>query len=168
MALALAAQAPASFRVRLASSRGPIVIQVERAWAPRGADRFYELVRTRYYDGARFFRVIAGRWAQFGIAADAAASARWRQRTILDDPPRHPNRRGTVAFAFALPNGRTTQVFINLRDNSGTLDGQGFAPFGEVIEGMDVADKLYAGYGERAGGGIRAGHQDDLFAAGNS
>lgn len=163
------AQAPARFRVRLDTSKGPVVIQVTRAWAPRGADRFYALVRAKYYDQARFFRVVAGRWAQFGIAADPAVAARWRGRTIPDDPePHQPDHRGTVAFAFAVPNGRTTQVFINLRDNSRTLDRQGFAPFGEVVEGMAAVDALNAEYGEHAGGGIRAGHQEALFAGGNA
>jgi len=158
--------APANFQVRLDTTRGPIVIAVHRDWAPRGADRFYQLVTSGYFDHSDFFRVIAGRWAQFGIAADPAVAARWRDRTFPDDPPREPNLRGRVAFAFATRDGRTTQVFINLRDNSGTLDRQGFAPFGEVVEGMDVADRLYSGYGENAGGGIRAGHQQELFAGG--
>ncbi|HUX66138.1 MAG TPA: peptidylprolyl isomerase [Terriglobales bacterium] len=170
LGLAAAAQAPATahYRVRLDTSKGVIVIQVTRAWAPRGADRFYHLVRSGYYDQARFFRVVAGRWAQFGIAADPARAQRWRGRTLPDDPPRHPDRRGVVAFAFAVPNGRTTQVFINLRDNSRTLDREGFAPFGVVVQGMRVAEALNPEYGERAGGGIRAGHQAPLFAGGNA
>lgn len=159
-------QAPANFQVRLDTTRGPVVIAVHRDWAPRGADRFYELVTSGYYDNSRFFRVIAGRWAQFGIAADPAVAERWRERTFPDDPPLQPNLRGRVAFAFAVPNGRTTEVFINLRDNSGTLDRQGFAPFGEVVEGMDVVDQFYSGYGENSGGGIRAGHQQQLFDGG--
>ena len=168
-ALALAqGRAPARYRVKLDTSKGAIVIQVTRAWAPRGADRFYALVRSGYYDQARFFRVVAGRWAQFGIAGDPALARRWRGRTFPDDPPREPNRRGTVAFAFAVPNGRTTQVFINLRNHSPAFDRQGFAPFGKVVRGMRVADRLYAGYGERAGGGIRAGRQAPLFAGGNA
>ncbi|MGH9415592.1 MAG: peptidylprolyl isomerase [Terriglobales bacterium] len=172
LGLGLGAQAPAAaparYRVRLATSKGVIVIAVNRAWAPHAADRFYTLVRSGYYDQARFFRVIAGRWAQFGIAADPVVSARWRSRTIPDDPPRQPNLRGTVAFAFKDPGGRTTQVFINLRNNSPALDRQGFAPFGRVVQGMAAADRLYAAYGERAGGGIRAGHQQPLFAQGNA
>jgi peptidyl-prolyl cis-trans isomerase A (cyclophilin A) len=169
-ALAALAQsrAPARYRVRLETSKGAIVIQVTRAWAPHGADRFYELVRGGYYNQARFFRVVAGRWAQFGIAGDPALARRWRRRTIPDDPPREPDRRGTVAFAFAVPNGRTTQVFINLRDNSRLLDREGFAPFGKVVAGMSVAGRLYAGYGERSGGGIRAGRQAPLYAGGNA
>ncbi|MGH9518315.1 MAG: peptidylprolyl isomerase [Terriglobales bacterium] len=162
------AQAPRPVRVRLETSQGPIVLQIHPDWAPRGAARFLALVRAHYYDGARFFRVIAGRWAQFGIAGDPAVAAAWRTRTIPDDPPRHPNLRGTVAFAFAVRDGRITQVFINLRDNSATLDRQGFAPFAEVIQGMTAVDRLFPGYGEHAGGGIRAGHQQALFAGGNA
>jgi cyclophilin family peptidyl-prolyl cis-trans isomerase len=161
-------QAPERFRVRLETSRGVVVLAVQRDWAPHGADRFYNLVRHGYYDEARFFRVVAGRWAQFGIHGEPQVATLWRGRTIPDDPRRESNRRGTIAYAFAVPNGRTTQVFINLRDNSETLDAQGFAPFGRVIEGMDVVDALNAEYGETAGGGIRAGRQDPLFAGGNA
>ena len=159
--------APDHFGVRLETNKGLILLEVHREWAPHGVDRFYDLVRQGYYDEARFFRVIAGKWAQFGIHGDPRISALWRGRTIPDDPRRESNRRGRVAFAFAVPNGRTTQIFINLRDNSETLDAQGFAPFGEVIEGMDVVDALNAEYGETAGGGIRGGKQEPLFAGGN-
>jgi cyclophilin family peptidyl-prolyl cis-trans isomerase len=160
-------QAPGRFRVRLETSNGLVVLEVHRDWAPHGADRFYNLVRHGYYDEARFFRVIAGRWAQWGIHGDPRISALWRRRTIPDDPRRESNRRGMIAYAFAVANGRTTQVFINLRDNSETLDAQGFAPFGRVVEGMDAADALNAEYGETAGGGIRGGRQEPLFAGGN-
>jgi cyclophilin family peptidyl-prolyl cis-trans isomerase len=160
-------QAPERFRVRLETSKGVVVLEIHREWAPHGVDRFYNLVRHGYYDEARFFRVIAGRWAQLGIHGDPRVSNLWRERTIPDDPRRESNRRGMVAYAFAVPNGRTTQVFINLRDNSETLDAQGFAPFGRVIEGMDVVDALNAEYGETAGGGIRGGRQEPLFAGGN-
>ena len=160
-------QAPERFRVQLETSKGWVMLEAHREWAPLGADRFYNLVRLGYYDEARFFRVISGKWAQFGIHGDPRVSALWRGRTIPDDPRRESNQRGRVAFAFAVPNGRTTQVFINLRDNSETLDAQGFAPFGEVIEGMDVVDALNAEYGETAGGGIRGGKQEPLFAGGN-
>jgi cyclophilin family peptidyl-prolyl cis-trans isomerase len=165
---AASARAPEVFTVRLETSRGVVVIEVHREWAPHGADRFYELVRRRHYDGNRFFRVIAGRWAQFGIHGDPRVSARWRERTIPDDPPRQSNTRGAVAFASAVPGGRTTQVFVNLGDNADRLDLQGFAPFGRVVEGMEALDALYAGYGETAGGGIRAGHQEPLFTGGNA
>jgi homoserine O-acetyltransferase len=159
--------APAVFRARFETSKGLIVIEVHRDWAPHGADRFYNLVRSGYYDGNRFFRVIAGRWAQFGINGDPAIARRWRDSTLPDDPRRESNSRGTVAFAFAVPNGRTTQVFINLRDNSATHDAASFVPFGKVVEGMAVADALDAEYGEAAGGGIRGGKQAPLFDLGN-
>jgi homoserine O-acetyltransferase len=160
--------APDLCRVRLETSKGVIVIEVHRTWAPHGADRFCNLVRASYYDGARFFRVIAGRWAQFGINGDPNISNAWRGRTIPDDPLLQSNTRGTVAFAFAVPNGRTTQVFINLRDNSATHDLEPFVPFGMVIEGMKVADALNAEYGESAGSGIRSGKQGPLFQFGNA
>lgn len=161
-------RAPDRFRVHLETSKGLVVLDVHRDWAPHGADRFYNLVAHGFYDQARFFRVIAGRWAQFGIPADPEIASRWRNRTLPDDPPREPNRRGTVAFAFAVPNGRTTQAFINLRDNAEALDPQGFAPFGRVIEGMEAVDALNAEYGESAGGSIRAAKQDPVFAGGNA
>jgi len=144
--------APAKFRARFETTAGDFVIEVQRDWAPQGADRFYNLVKSGYYDGVRFFRVISGFMAQFGIHGDPKMSAAWRGRRIPDDPVRQSNARGMVTFATAGPNTRTTQVFINYRDN-GMLDGQGFAPFGRVVEGMEVVDRLYAGYGEGAPGG---------------
>jgi peptidyl-prolyl cis-trans isomerase A (cyclophilin A) len=161
-------RAPDRYRVRLDTTRGAIVLEVHRDWAPHGADRFYNLVRAGYYDDTRIWRVIAGRWAQFGINGDPRVSSLWRTRTIPDDPPRASNVRGTVAFAFAEPNGRTTQVFINLADNSATHDREPFVPFGRVVEGMEVADALYSGYGEAAGSGIRSGRQGPLFEEGNA
>jgi len=158
--------APPKFVVRLDTSRGVMIIGVARAVAPRAADRFYNLVRHGYYDESRFFRVVSGRWAQFGINGDPRISRAWRSQTIPDEPRVESNVRGSVAFAWAEANGRATQVFINLRDNSETLDAQGFAPFGIVTRGMDVADALYAGYGEESGGGIRGGRQDPLFEGG--
>jgi peptidyl-prolyl cis-trans isomerase A (cyclophilin A) len=158
---------PDAYRVRLDTSKGAIVIAVHRDWAPYGSDRFYELVTSCYYDGARFFRVVKGKWAQFGIAGDPAVAQRWRTKTIPDDPPHGvSNTKGRIAFAFAVPNGRTTQVFINLVDNSATHDKEPFVPFGEVVEGLDVVDALNSEYGETSGSGIRAGHQDPLFAGG--
>jgi peptidyl-prolyl cis-trans isomerase A (cyclophilin A) len=168
------ARAPEICQVRLIVSQGDtttpgvILIELHRAWAPIGVDRFYNLVRAGYYDGNRFFRVIADRWAQFGINGDPKVSQAWRTRTIPDDPRVETNARGTVAFAFAVPNGRTTQVFINLRDNSATHDKEPFVPIGRVVEGMDVADRLYAGYGETSGSGIRAGKQEPIFTEGNA
>lgn len=159
--------APAEYRVRLETGKGPVVVAVHRDWAPHGADHFHELVTAGYFDDSRFFRVVKGQWAQFGINGAPAVSARWRERTIPDDPPKQSVVRGRVAFAFAVPNGRTTQVYISLRDNS-YQDAQGFAPFGEVTEGMDVADALNSEYGETSGGGIRAGRQQPLFDGGNA
>lgn len=161
-------RAPETYEVRLDTSQGALVIEVHRAWAPLGADRFYNLVRHGFYDQARFFRVIAGAWAQFGIPAEPAIAQIWRQARFPDDPVRQPNHRGSVAYAMAGPNDRTTQVYINLRDNAERLDAQGFAPFGRVIEGMDAVDRLYSGYGEESGGGIRRGKQDPVFEGGNA
>jgi peptidyl-prolyl cis-trans isomerase A (cyclophilin A) len=146
-----------------------VVIEVHRTWAPNGADRFYNLVRHGFYDNARFFRIRAGVFAQFGINGDPTVASVWRNATIPDDPWRGvSNTRGTIAYAFKDPNGRTTQVFINLRDNSADDDKEPFVPFGRVVEGMDVVDAMYSAYGERAGGGIRAGKQDPVFAGGNA
>jgi peptidyl-prolyl cis-trans isomerase A (cyclophilin A) len=162
-------RAPERFRVRLDTTRGPIVIECTRAWAPLGADRFYTLVAAGYYDDAAWFRVVKGKWAQFGIAGTPAVAQAWRARTIADDPfVGQSNVKGTVAFAFATANGRTTQVFFNLVDNSSTHDKEPFVPFGRVVEGLDVMDALYDGYGESALGGIRAGKQDPLFEHGNA
>jgi cyclophilin family peptidyl-prolyl cis-trans isomerase len=160
-------RAPDLFDVRLETSKGIIMIEVHRDWAPHGADRFYNLVAAGYYDDDRFFRVIQGRWAQFGISGDPEISNAWRAETIPDDQRRESNLRGTVAFAFAATNGRTTEIFINLRDNSATHDPEAFVPFGKVIVGMDVADALNSEYGETAGGGIRAGKQGPIFQMGN-
>lgn len=168
MLLALAIQAPATFRVQLETTKGAIVIDVHRDWAPNGADRFYELVTSGYFDDNRFFRVVKGQWAQFGINGDPKRAADWRERTIPDDPSHgHSVVRGAVAFAFAVPNGRTSQIYISLRDNS-YQDAQGFVPFGVVTSGMDVADALNSEYGENSGGGIRAGHQQPMFDGGNA
>jgi cyclophilin family peptidyl-prolyl cis-trans isomerase len=125
-------------------------------------------VTARYFDDNRFFRVVKGQWAQFGINGDPAVATRWRTRTIADDPRTQSNVRGMVAFAFAEPNARTTQVYIALKDLSDPQDAQGFAPFGRVVEGMDVADALNSEYGENAGSGIRAGKQQPLFDGGNA
>jgi homoserine O-acetyltransferase len=160
-------RAPEAFRVRLDTTRGPIVLEVQRAWAPHGVDRFHALVRAGYYDDAAVFRVRAGVFAQFGIHGEPAIARRWRTSTIPDDPRVLSNTHGTVAYAFKDPDGRTTQVFINLRDNSAAFDREPFAPFARVVEGMEVADALYAGHAERAGGGIRAGKQDPVFEGGN-
>jgi homoserine O-acetyltransferase len=160
--------APDVCRVRLETTRGPIVLEMQRAWAPHGVDRFYELLRAGYYDDTAVFRVRAGVFAQFGIHGDPAIARQWRARTIPDDPRVLSNVRGTLAYAFKDRDGRATQVFINLRDNSATFDAEPFVPFARIVEGIEVADALYADYGERAGGGIRAGKQDPVFAGGNA
>ena len=146
---ALAEQAPASYKARFDTSKGAFVIQVNRTWAPHGADRFYNLVKNGFYDNVRFFRVISGFMVQFGINGNPQVSAHWRQANIPDDPVRQSNKRGMITFATAGPNTRTTQVFINFADNAG-LDGQGFAPFGQVVSGMNIVDSLNAEYGEGA------------------
>jgi len=161
------AKAPPIFKVLLETTKGNILMELKREWAPNGVDRFYNLVRYGYYNNAPVFRIRTATWAQFGIAGDPKIARVWRYKTIPDDPRIEPNVRGTVAYAFKEPNGRTTQVFINLRDNRSTHDKEPFVPFAKVIEGMDVADALYSEYGEQAGGGIRGGHQDSLFITGN-
>lgn len=145
----LNARAPESFRVRFETTRGEFTVAVHREWAPQGADRFYNLVRAGFYDDVRFFRVLSGFVAQFGISGDPSVSAAWRTATIPDDPVSESNTRGRLTFATSGPDSRTTQLFINYADNS-QLDDMGFAPIGEVVEGMEVVDSLYAGYGEGA------------------
>lgn len=141
-------RAPDRYTVELDTTKGPIVIDVHRDWAPHGADRFYELVNDGYFTDVAFFRVIGGFMAQVGISGDPALNAQWRQKTIPDDPVKASNTRGTVSFATSGPNSRTTQFFINFGDNS-RLDAMGFAPFGKVRD-MAVVDALYDGYGEGA------------------
>ncbi len=139
--------APETFVARLETTKGVVRIQVTREWAPRGADRFYNLVEAGYYDGVTFHRVIDGFMAEFGINGDPWVNAAWRQATMLDEPVRKLNSRGRVSFSKSGPNTRTVQAFINTDENR-NLDGQGFSPFGEVVEGMDVVEALYSGYGE--------------------
>ena len=144
---ALNEQAPAMYKAAFDTSKGKFVISVHREWAPLGADRFYNLVKNGYYTDVRFFRVLDGFMAQFGMNGDPGIQAAWGQANFKDDPVKQSNKRGYVTFAkSSLPNSRSVQVFINFVDNTG-LDAQGFAPFGQVTEGMDIVDKLYSGYG---------------------
>ncbi|MFC1791598.1 peptidylprolyl isomerase [Gemmatimonadota bacterium] len=138
---------PESYRVRMQTTKGEVVIQVNREWSPHGADRFYNLVKAGYYDGVRIHRVVPGFVAEFGVHAVPHVNVRWRKAYIVDDTVRVPNNRGRVTFAKGAPHSRTVQVFINLRDNP-SLDTEWFAPFGEVVEGMEVVDSFYGGYGD--------------------
>jgi len=146
--------APDIYKVNFDTSKGLIVVEVHRDWAPYGADHLYELVKAGFYDGDRFFRVVRGFVVQFGINGEPATNNTWRVVNIPDDRPTQPNARGTLTYAATgQPNSRSTQLFFNLGDNSRSLNPQGFAPLGPVIQGMDVVDDLYAGYGEMAPGG---------------
>lgn len=141
------AHTPDVYRVNLDTSKGAVVLEITRAWAPYGADHFYELVNNGYYDGDRFYRVVPRFVVQFGIHGDPKVSQFWSSVRIPDDPVKQKNRKGTVTFATSGPGARTTQVFVNMRDNL-ALDRQGFAPIGRVAEGMDVLERLYGGYGD--------------------
>ena len=145
-------QAPPTFKAKFTTTKGDFVVEVTRAWSPLGADRFYNLVKYHFYDGAAFFRVLPGFVAQFGLSAKPEISRVWASATVKDDPVTQSNLEGYLTFATAGPNTRTTQVFINLGNNQ-NLDGMGFSPFGKVVEGMDVVEKFYTGYGEGAPGG---------------
>jgi peptidyl-prolyl cis-trans isomerase A (cyclophilin A) len=149
---ALTEKAPATYKAKFDTSAGAFVVQVHRDWAPLGADRFYNLVKNGFFDDARFFRVIDNFMVQFGINGNAAVQQAWLNTQLKDDPVKQSNKTGYITFATAGPNTRTTQVFINFKDNAG-LDRQGFAPFGEVTSGMDVVNKLYSGYGEKPNAG---------------
>ncbi len=159
-------KAPDTFHVKFHTTAGDFVVLVQRNWAPRGADRFYNLVRNGYYDDQRFFRVIEGFMAQFGIHGEPRVSAAWREAHIPDDPVIKSNTRGTVTFATAGPNTRTTQLFINFGNNA-NLDGRGFAPFGVVVQGMNAVDAIHSGYGEGAPRG-RGPRQDFIQMRGNA
>lgn len=160
--------APDTFLATFVTTRGDFVIEVIRWWAPIGADRFYNLVRHGYYDDARFHRVVPGFITQWGVSGDPAVSAVWYDRGMPDDTVIASNVRGAIAFAFTEPGTRSTQVYINMVDNT-RLDAQGFPPIGRVVEGMGkVVDSIYSGYGEESGGGVRRGDQSRIVAEGNA
>jgi peptidyl-prolyl cis-trans isomerase A (cyclophilin A) len=144
---AVAATAPDSFRVAFETSRGTFVVEAHRAWAPNGADRFYQLVRAGFFDDTRFFRVVPEFIAQFGINDKKKVNERWEKLKLADDPPRETNARGTITFTNSGPGSRSHQMFVSLADNP-RLDKAGFVPVGRVIEGMAVVDSIYSGYGE--------------------
>lgn len=141
-------KAPEVYEAKFTTTKGDFVIKVTRAWAPLGADRFYNLVKNGFYDQATLFRVVPGFVVQFGISAYPPVSAAWEKAVIKDDPVKASNKRGKVTYAMAGPNTRTTQVFINFSDRNAQLDSMGFSPFGEVTQGMDVVEKVYSGYAE--------------------
>ena len=145
----LKGKAPAMYKAQFTTTKGDFVVEVHRDWAPLGADRFYNLVKNGFFTNAAFFRVVPGFVVQFGLNANPAVNQVWQKANIIDDPVKQSNKRGTITFATAGPNTRTTQLFINFSDNT-PLDAQGFAAFGTVTEGMDtVVDKIYSGYGQR-------------------
>jgi peptidyl-prolyl cis-trans isomerase A (cyclophilin A) len=155
--------APAQFKVRFETSKGPFVVEFHRDWSPNGVDRIYRLVNEGYYDDVRFFRVVPGFVVQFGMHGDPATNAKWVAQPLTDDPVEQTNKRGTVTFAkTGMPNSRTTQLFINLGDNA-MLDPQGFSPIGEVVEGMSVVDRFYSGYADQP-----TGRQGEIAAGGNA
>ena len=162
----LSAKAPEVYEVKFTTTKGGFVVKVTRAWAPQGADRFYNLVKNHFYDGASFFRVLPSFVVQFGLSAYPQVSQVWQSAVIKDDPVKQSNRRGFLTFAMAGPNTRTTQVFINLGGNA-RLDSMGFSPFGEVTEGMAVVEQLYSGYGEGAPQG-RGPRQDLIESRGKA
>jgi peptidyl-prolyl cis-trans isomerase A (cyclophilin A) len=157
---------PDSFRVKFATSKGDFTVDVFRAWAPKGADRFYRLVNEGYFKDVRFFRVLPGFMAQFGLSGDPALNAKMDTLRISDDPVTQSNKRGMLTFATAGPNTRSNQFFINYKDNA-MLDGQGFAPFGRVVDGMKAVDALYSGYGEGAPNGLGP-EQESIRNKGNA
>ena len=164
----LKARAPDEFDVKFVATNGEFVVHVTRAWAPLGADRFYNLVKNGFYDDVYFFRTMPNFMVQFGMSGTPKIEAAWGHATIKDDPVKQGNARGRISFAMGGPNTRTTQVFINFKDNSRSLDSQGFAAFGEVTEGMDVVDKLYGGYGDMQDMGGRGPSPGRIAAEGNA
>ena len=159
--------APANYALILETSKGPVTLEITRALAPLGADRLYNLARAGFFDDSRFSRVVPNFIVQFGVPGDPRVSAVWKDRAFPDDSVRASNVRGAIAFAMTGPNTRTHQLFISLVDNS-RLDTTGFSPLGRVVQGMDVVDRLYSGYGESSGGGMRRGNQGRVMAEGNA
>jgi cyclophilin family peptidyl-prolyl cis-trans isomerase len=163
-------RAPTLSHLRFETSKGVFVLELHRDWGPIGADRLYNLARLGYYDDARFHRVNKGYIAQFGLSGDPAVNAVWRENFMPDDPPRSDNKRGTFAFSMKGPgtsNTRSTQIYINLADNTRN-NGEPFTVLGTVVEGMNVVDSLYSGYGENSGSGVRQGRQGPLAEGGNA
>lgn len=165
---ALTEKAPDQFQAKFDTTKGTFVIQVRRAWAPIGADRFYNLVKNGYYDNCRFFRMVPYFMVQFGIHGDPRVNAVWSKAQILDDPVKQSNRKGYVSFATAGKNGRTTQVFINFTDDNVQLDGSGFAPFGTVVKGTDIVESFYEDYGDGPPLGKRGPEQGRIQIEGNA
>lgn len=159
--------APPISWINVKTTKGEFTIELHRDWAPRGVDRFYNLVRLGFYDDSRFYRVRKDFIVQFGIAGKPSIAQTWENVELTDDPVKESNKRGFISFAMTGPDTRTTQVYINLKDNE-QLDAQGFAPIGYVKEGMEVVDAIYSEYDEAAGGGMRGGRQQKLFELGNA
>ena len=164
----LNATAPATYKAKFTTTKGDFVIEVTRAWAPRGADRFYNLVKNGYFTDASFFRVVPGFIVQFGMPADPKLNAVWQKANIRDDPRNQSNAPGTIVFATSGANTRTTQLFINLVDNGAMLDGKGFTPFGKVTEGFAVVQQLYGGYGDMRSMGGSGPEQGDIARGGKA
>jgi cyclophilin family peptidyl-prolyl cis-trans isomerase len=164
---ALRARAPALYRAKFVTNKGDFVIEVHRVWAPIGADRFYNLVRNGFFTDVAFYRVVPQFMVQFGVPGNPRVAAAWANANIKDDPVEQSNKRGFVSYAMGGPNTRTTQVFINFSDANSQLDSQGFAPFGQVTEGMEVVDQIYSGYGDMPDMGGHGPSPDKLAAQGN-
>ncbi len=164
----LHAIAPAVYEVKFATTKGDFVVTVTRAWAPNGADRFYNLVKHGYFTDVSFYRYVTGFIVQFGLSPDPKINAAWDHAPIKDDPVKQSNKQGFITYAMGGPNTRTTQVFINLADNSSQLDGMGFAAFGQITSGMDVVQQLYSGYGEIADLGGTGPSQERVNQAGKA
>lgn len=164
----LKAKAPDVFEVKFATTKGDFVIQVTRAWAPNGADRFYNLVKHGFFTNVSFYRYVKDFIVQFGLNPDPKVTAAWTNANIQDDPVKQSNKPGTLTFAMGGPNTRQTQLFINLADNSGALDAQNFSPIGQVTSGMDIVQQLYSGYGEIADLGGNGPSQSRIGAGGKA